>query len=180
MATQTMMKPRSLSSQQRSPLARRILAYLRSQDPPMSAADLARSMKLNPTALSNWMSSKSMPTELNMQKLAHALGCSVADIERDVEESRGWSPPVEFDRFAREVLSTAKKQRWPDAKQIEEYLLMGRAEVWNDQDNVWSTMLRSAIAAPLSLRDRALAVAIVVRNWSQRTGDPDFDLTFKG
>lgn len=164
---------RSLSSHQRSPFARRILSYIRSFDPPISEGELARRMGVKSQAFNAWMHSKAMPRDENVRKLADILGCTEAELRYDLDNSRNWVPPVEFDEFVGQALMEAKRDRWPDLSGIEKYLTMGRAEMWRDQDSVWAVMAKDILSIPLPTWEKAHRIAHLARAWERMKDDPE-------
>ena len=165
---------RSLSSQLRSPFAQRVLNFIRGFDPPLSQNEIARKIGVSPQAFNAWMQSKSVPREESVGRLAEVLGCSEAALQRDIDLSRNWVPPYEFDQFVGDALRAAQKENWPDRAGIEKYLLLGRAEMWRDQDSVWAIMTKDILSVrQLPLKERALRVAHLVRAWERLKDDPD-------
>ena len=153
-----------LSSTQRSALARRVLLFLRKADPPMTEAELARSLGIARQTLHNWMWNKAAPSEQHIAPLARVLGISEAELRDDIEASRDWRPPIAFAQFVAQVEEQSARENWEDRQEILPLLHYIVNNNWQEKEG-GAVELAALILAQddMSLHKKASNLALIAR-----------------
>lgn len=172
--------PSRLSFRERSPLARRILTFMKDQDPPWLQVDLIQlfyeryGVKLARQTVNNWLWSHQMPGEENIPRLAVLLHCTEDEIRRDIEQSRNWRAPVRIEQWVNEIKELARREKWRDRDAIMP-LLERLLEVIRQagSDSILANMVRDTLTLSLKPHEMAQRIAWLVQ--AQDRADPDDD-----
>jgi transcriptional regulator with XRE-family HTH domain len=157
------MDKRTMQLKDRTPFARRVLIYLRSQDPPMSISQLASRVGVTRQAFYNWMWNISTPNPENLEVLAEKTGIALQDLEIDLAASQGWEPPIAFAEFYRQAEHAAQAEQWAD---IDEILPKLRLTIsWQDEEGDHIDLARDVLVQKASLRQKAVKLLFIVRGW---------------
>jgi hypothetical protein len=157
------MNKRQLPLRDRSPFARRILIYLRAQDPPMSIAELSRNVGVTRQTFYNWIWNVSVPTPDNLALLAQETGLNYGELEQALAASVGWEAPIPFVDFYRMVEHAAQAENWPDKENI--LPRMQTLLSWQDDEGDHVDLARDVLVQKIPLREKVQKLLFIVRAW---------------
>lgn len=135
--------------------------FLRAQDPPMTEAEMARRVNVTRQAFYAWMWNNSIPDPENVVALANELGCTVEELQFDIDASKGWQPPISFSDFLQQAEHAAQLEGWHDKDDILPWLK--QLVSWQNVDTFSSNFARDVLIQKIPLHTKAARLARIVR-----------------
>jgi len=145
----------------RSPFARRVLGFIAANYPTLTSAQIAREVGVTRQAFNKWLWNEATPDLIHVEKLAAIIGCTVEELQLDLDASKGWQPPISFRDFYTLVEQTATAEHWRDKDDILPWLRI--AIIWQDIDTFSANFARDVLVSKVPLHTKAMRLARIVQ-----------------